>query len=223
MMGSVSGNLPWWSTVLIAIVAAAGPLAVFLQNRHHDKAHKDKLKHDAYEQLIAASEIVVFRSAVLAGQRSAGNAIAHSLSDFRKAGVVLSLASATGRPLRKMPEKLKMFVNSIPTPAPIEDAINLKSLQDAFERLIKANIEVNLYGSDDAIGAAEKLINDGKNHYALVQSANWTWSGLPDNKVLMESRDKLKATTSAFVDFKKRVAYQDRQDVNRVAGIKDRP
>jgi hypothetical protein len=200
MIGILSGYVPWWGAVLIAVIAAVGgPVAVLLQSRHQDKVRLSELRHDAYLRLIEASEIVAFRSTVVGGQRSAGNAIASSFSDLRKAMIVLLLGTVFDRPLRKRPGILSMFISSIPTPTPLQDSIDLNSLHMAFEELIKANIGVNLYGSVGAINAAEKLLDDSKNFYKLIQSGNWTWRGLPAADKVTEFRNKMTESTSAFV------------------------
>ncbi len=164
MIGTLSGYVPWWGAVSIAVIAAVGgPVAVLLQNRHQDRARLGELKHDAYLRLIEASEIVAFRSTVVGGQRSAGNAFASSFSDLRKAMIVLLLGTVFEKPLRKRPGILSMFISSIPTPTPLQDSMDSmdsNSLHAAFEELIKANIGVNLYGSVSAINAAEKLLDD---------------------------------------------------------------
>jgi hypothetical protein len=200
LIGGASGNIPLLGAVLIAVIAAlGGPLAVILQNRHQDKARRGDLKHEAYEELIAASEIMVLRSAVMGAQSSGRSAFASSLWDFKKAGVVLLMATPIGIPLRKRPEMMHWFLNSIPDPPPFEDPMDLKSLQSAFESLIEARVAVRMYGSNVANDAADKVIDDGKSFYALVQSVGISWSGLPATKPLTELRERLNVSTSAFV------------------------
>jgi hypothetical protein len=204
-MGNPSSTVPVvWALVVAGIAALGGPLAVMLQNRHQDKARRSDLKHQAYEQLIAASEIMVLRSAVMGAQSSGRQAFASSLWDFKKAGIVLLMASPIGHPFRKRPEMMHWFLSSIPDPPPFEDSMDLKSLQSAFEALIKARLSVSMYGSNEANDAAEMLVDDGKSFFALVQSVKVSWSGLPATKPLLESRERLNASTSAFVKMSRR-------------------
>lgn len=200
LIGSASGSIPLLGAVLIAVIAAlGGPLAVMLQHRHQDNARRSALKHQAYEQLIAASEIMVLRSAVMGAQSSGRQAFASSLWDFKKAGVVLLMASPIGHPLRKRPEMMHWFLNSIPDPPPFEDSMDLKSLQSAFEALIRARLSVSMYGSNEANDAADKVMDEGKSFFALVQSVKVSWSGLPATMPLKESRERLNVSTAAFV------------------------
>ena len=200
LIGSASGGIPWLGAVLISVIAAlGGPLAVMLQNRHQDKARRSNLKHEAYEQLIAASEIMVLRSAAAGAQSSVRQAFAGSLWDFKKAGVVLLMTSPIGRVLRKRPEMMHWFLSSIPDPPPFEDSTGPSDLRSALEALIKARLSVSMYGSNEANFAADKIMDDGKDFFTLVQSVRFSWSGLPSTEPLKESRERLSASTAAFV------------------------
>jgi hypothetical protein len=196
MIGTLSGSVPWVGAVFIALIAAAGgPAAIIVQNRHQDTARKNDLKHAAYERLIAASEVVAVRTMAVGVQRSAVRSFVHTLYELRKATVAYFLAFT----LKKWPEMVRTVMDAIPTPVQSEESMDLSSLQLAIEELLKANIAVNLYGSNRAIGAAHNLLGDAKGFYELIESSNWTWGGLPNKKIMSEARGKMVSSTSEFV------------------------
>jgi hypothetical protein len=197
VIDSLSGNVPWWGAVLIAVIAAiGGPVAVLIQNRHHDVSKKGDLRHAAYERLIAASEIVAARATNYGSQRSVPYTFSRTGLELVKAVTVFALGYSA---LKDRPKFLQIVSDAIPTPTPLVDSVDANSIQTAFEELIKANISVNLYGTNRAIAAGEKLLDDAKSFFLLIQSGGWTWSGLPAKNLLGESRDKMTASTSAFV------------------------
>ncbi len=196
MIGLLSGFVPWWGAVLIALIAAAGgPTAVVVQNRYKDRIRKSDLRSAAYERLIAASEIAAIRSTILSAQRSTVYSFVQTLSELRKMIAALILGFA----LTKRPEILRAVTDAIPPPTQIVDSMDVNSLQIAFEELVKASIGVKLYGSGKAIDAAEELLRDARSFHQLIQSSKWTRSGLPEKTILMEARNKMQSSTLAFV------------------------
>jgi len=197
VIGSLSGNVPWFGAVLIAVIAAiGGPVAVLIQNRHHDASKKGDLRHAAYERLIAASEILAARATSYGSQRSVAYTFSRTGLELVKAVTVFALGYSA---LKDRPKFLRIVSDAIPTPKPFADPVDANSIQAAFEELIKANISVNLYGTNRAVAVAEQLLDDAKSFYLSIQSGGWTWSGLPAKNLLRESRDKMTASTSAFL------------------------
>ncbi len=201
MIVAASGSVPWRTTIIVGVIAATGgPLAVYFQNRHQEVATKSDLKHAAYERLIAASEIVAYRSTVLGGQRSARSAFAHTIWDMRKALLVLIIGSLPVRQRSKSAKLLPRFFEAIPTPEPFKDSMNTDSLQATYEDLVRAYIGVSLYGSAASVLAAEKLLDDAKRFFDLMEKkGSWTKTGLPPMAEFSQVRGAMVDSTAKFV------------------------
>jgi hypothetical protein len=222
-MRGFSAPVPWWGAIVIAVVAAlSGLVIVLIQNSFQSKNRKRVVRHEAYEEFIAASQVLAFRTELFGSQKSVVASITNTISDLQKALLVLFLGTVVERASNSKWKILGHFFEAIPTPIPARATTDSGSLRTAYEALIGANVKVRLYGSTDALEVSERLLVHSQEYFRLVESKNWTWTGLPAQSVLSEARDKMIGSASEFLalarsefDFKE--SMRNSKTVNGIA------
>jgi hypothetical protein len=119
---------------------------------------------------------------------------------MRKALLVLIIGSLPVRQRSKSAKLLPRFFEAIPTPEPFKDSMNTDSLQATYEDLVRAYIGVSLYGSAASVLAAEKLLDDAKRFFDLMEKkGSWTKTGLPPMAEFSQVRGAMVDSTAKFV------------------------
>ena len=199
-MCRLGASIPWWGAILIAAISASsGIFAVIVQNSRQQKLLMHQQRNGSYLRFIAASEIVALRATILGSQRSMRNAFAHTLWDLQKAmGIVVF--SILSRSLAKLlPDLVRTVADAIPTPSTLKDTLELSSLQDSLEDLVRASVEIHLYGSITSIEAADALIESSKLFVKTIESSTWTIGGLPPKSELSKVREELVESSRLFI------------------------
>ena len=199
-MCRLGASIPWWGAILIAAISASsGIFAVIVQNSRQQKLLMHQQRNGSYLRFIAASEIVALRATILGSQRSMRNAFAHTLWDLQKAmGIVVF--SILSRSLAKLlPDLVRTVADAIPTPSTLKDTLELSSLQDSLEDLVRTSVEIHLYGSITSIEAADALIESSKLFVKTIESSTWTIGGLPPKSELSKVREELVESSRLFI------------------------
>jgi hypothetical protein len=200
VIGDLSSAVPWWGAIVIALIAAlSGLIVVELQIMYQNKVRKGIAKHAAYEEFIAASQVLTFRSEFHGGQKSVASAFGETISEMQKALLVLFLGAFVERVASTKWKILSHFFEAIPTPQHVPASMDGTTLRLAFEDLIRASVKVRLYGSNQALGVADTLRVRSQKYFELLDSRNLTWTGLPAQSVLDDARRKVVASTADFV------------------------
>ena len=91
------------------------------------------------------------------------------------------------------------FFEVIPTPISVPASMDTTTLRLAYEELIRAGVKVRLYGSSQSLVAAEALRESSQGYFDLLDSRNFTWTGLPGRSVLEDARQRVFTSTAEFV------------------------
>lgn len=140
------------------------------------------------------------RSAVYNAQKGPRQAAAAVMNATSKLAAVTFLF--TLRPFRTDKERLRMLVDSLPTPVEPSPIMEAFQLVQAMDELIRARVEVHLVGSGAAIRAADELLNRSNEFLSAVETQRMSlvtvWRrSLPaesERKRMLEAHEKFLTT-----------------------------
>lgn len=165
-----------WLPVLVAslIAATAAILANFLKEVWDEQGRRRERRRQAYLRLAAASEVIAMRSAVFNSTRTPRSAFGESLGDMRKFVLALGLIGLARRRLNS--ESLQLLVSAVPTPQGSGLPVSQSALVEAMDDLIRARVEVSLFGTPEAIAAASELLDCSRAFLSAVETAaQFSW------------------------------------------------
>jgi hypothetical protein len=166
-----------WRIILIVsaapIISAFG--AIWMKAGIDRRDRKSERRAAAYERLAAASEIMAMRSAAYNTMRGPRHAAGAALNNVTKFVMVMLLSIL--RPLRKDPQTLQMLVDSLPTPVEPEEIMTGSELLNAMDELIRARVEVHLVGSEEAIDAADVLLDRSREFLEATEKHQMSFRG----------------------------------------------
>jgi hypothetical protein len=187
---------PAWVTVAVALVAVFGALGGnWITNQLAVRSSRARERQAAYLNLLGASECLAGRMAAASGERTALYAAGQTLQSIQKLVLVMILVAILGR---HRLETARLLADAVPLPHESDGATTTSELLQRQEELVRAQAHVRLVGSDDAIDAADRLLDASKTLVVFLENHAWPRRGTEKEEKLRTLRGIFKNAHEAF-------------------------